>query len=552
MTYGENGSVIGPQNLPTTSAAPGVWSLGEIAESVRDGIWPAPFGGWFASWNPGIYTDTASGDKVATAKISLDSSDNIYISCTQYDTSASMACPAIAKVQSNGNGLVNNNKFEIGSGGTGYYSRLLNLTAAGTNLYISGDTKAFAASPNEWRAWRAKLNSSYAVQWFGDNGTTPAAGDGQMYKSPYDTYGSTNMGLKVAPNESYAIHVFYGYDNSFGGSAAYLPIMMPVDPATGNNLWQGGSNYYPVMIYANPVAFGSYPTGVGINNGRFAYVNRDFNTSYSGYNNQYGEDSNQFYNGWSGMQSARLAPVGSGGSFAGVYANSPKIGPYRATGTPGEYYWNGIFDVVGGTYTGNAYISKWDPYTGGYSGWSLGYRYAVNAADSPATPTQFDCASPPINDSTDTHCYFIVRDNGNTPSQSYLIKHDIANQTNIWQRKILVYRTADGTGVTNQAYFESLQIDSTDEYLYGIATLTTDSVDRNECIVFKLPTDGEGSATYTVGDYTIVYGASTATGTAGDILAFNTGALGQNQTSFSNTGTATTALTQPTETWTKG
>jgi hypothetical protein len=42
MSYGVNGSVIGPENAPTTSAASGVWSLGEVAESVRDGIWPEP------------------------------------------------------------------------------------------------------------------------------------------------------------------------------------------------------------------------------------------------------------------------------------------------------------------------------------------------------------------------------------------------------------------------------------------------------------------------------------------------------------------------------
>ena len=40
--YGENGSVIGPQNLPTSSAASGVWSLGEMAEASRDSIWPQP------------------------------------------------------------------------------------------------------------------------------------------------------------------------------------------------------------------------------------------------------------------------------------------------------------------------------------------------------------------------------------------------------------------------------------------------------------------------------------------------------------------------------
>ena len=42
MGYGENGSVIGPINTPTSSVASGVWSLGEVAEAVRDSIWPGP------------------------------------------------------------------------------------------------------------------------------------------------------------------------------------------------------------------------------------------------------------------------------------------------------------------------------------------------------------------------------------------------------------------------------------------------------------------------------------------------------------------------------
>jgi len=43
MSYGVNGGVIGPENAPTTSAASGVWSLGELAEAERDSLWPAPF-----------------------------------------------------------------------------------------------------------------------------------------------------------------------------------------------------------------------------------------------------------------------------------------------------------------------------------------------------------------------------------------------------------------------------------------------------------------------------------------------------------------------------
>ena len=537
MTYGENGSVIGPQNLPTSSAAPGVWSLGEIAESVRDGIWPAPFGGWFATWNPGIYTDT--GDASSSAQLSLDSSDNLYISCTTLDSSASMYTGAIAKVQSNGNGLVNNNRFDLESGGTQESCRLMGCEIAGNNLYISGDN-----IPNAY-AWRAKLNSSYAVQWFGDT-----AGDQQYVQSGQGTYANTDMKLYVSPNEGAAIHVYYGYQTAYAG---YNAIMMPIDPATGFNLnpTTSSTQYYPVQVHAQPGSLGGIITGFDMNDGRMAYIMRAYASSYGGYNVQYGETDRTIYNGQGSMQSARISPSGSGGSFSGVYANAPKIGPYRATGTPGEYLWNGLFDVVGGTYNGTLCISKWDPYTGGYSGWSLGYRYAINAADSPATPTQFDCTANPINDSTDTYTYFIARDNGNNPSQSYLFKHDVANQTNIWQRKILIYRTADGSTVQNAAYFRKIAIDSSDEYIYGIATITTNSIDRQECVVFKLPTDGDGEATYTVGDYTIVYGASTATGTAGDIFAFNTGAEQANQITHVSSGTLTQTVTQPTATWTK-
>ena len=42
MSYGSNGSVIGPENAPTTAAASGVWSLGELAEAERDSLWPSP------------------------------------------------------------------------------------------------------------------------------------------------------------------------------------------------------------------------------------------------------------------------------------------------------------------------------------------------------------------------------------------------------------------------------------------------------------------------------------------------------------------------------
>ena len=49
MTYGSNGSIIGPDNVPTSDSAPGVWSLGEIAEARRDGVWPEVYNAPVAS-----------------------------------------------------------------------------------------------------------------------------------------------------------------------------------------------------------------------------------------------------------------------------------------------------------------------------------------------------------------------------------------------------------------------------------------------------------------------------------------------------------------------
>ena len=40
--YGENGSVVGPQNLTSNAVANGVWTLGEMAEAQRNGTWPNP------------------------------------------------------------------------------------------------------------------------------------------------------------------------------------------------------------------------------------------------------------------------------------------------------------------------------------------------------------------------------------------------------------------------------------------------------------------------------------------------------------------------------
>jgi len=537
MSYGTNGSIIGPDNVPTLIAAPGVWSLGEIAEAERDGVWPAPFGGWFASWDPGVSSDV--GDATQSGQITLDTSDNIYISAVCNDSSAGAYTSAIAKVQSDGNALVNNYQFNILESSVQKNTRLMGLVAAGTNLYISGDeiTTGYA--------WRAKLNSSYAVQWFGDSG-----GDKQNVQSGQPSYANTDMKLYVSPNEDIGIHLYYGYYSSYG---SYQAIMQPIDAATGYKLYPDSfaGNCYPVMPQSYPTSVAQYISGFAMNTGRMAYIQSSYHSSYGPNNVQFGEADEYIWTGWAGMASARFATGGSSAGW-GAYSSAPKICAYQTTGTPGIYLWNAVMGVTGGTYSGDAYFSFWDPYTGGYSGWSKGTRYTVNASDSPATPTGLTIECPPVNDSTDTYCYFVLKDNATGPSQHYLVKHDIANQTAIWQRKILIYKTAHGITGYDVPYIQSMAIDSTDENVYGIfSSMTINTAPCVESIVFKLPTDGTGAATYVAGDYTITYGTSNMTVTSGDILDFGTGAAGNSYTSFANSGTLTTSTSTPTATWDK-
>ena len=81
--------------------------------------------------------------------------------------------------------------------------------------------------------------------------------------------------------------------------------------------------------------------------------------------------------------------------------------------------------------------------------------FEVNAADSPATPTEISPQGMAIK-SDDATVYMLMRDNGNTPGQQYLVSFDpdTSSSTVNWQNKILVYRTADGSSVQNYCYFQ--------------------------------------------------------------------------------------------------
>ena len=77
----------------------------------------------------------------------------------------------------------------------------------------------------------------------------------------------------------------------------------------------------------------------------------------------------------------------------------------------------------------------------------------------------FNCDCAPINDYNGLHL-FISRDNGSTPTQNYLFKHDVANQANVWQS--WVYKTADGSSGKQRLFPKAQQSTPLTMFNYGM------------------------------------------------------------------------------------
>ena len=503
MTYGENGSVIGPQNLPTTSAAPGVWSLGEIAEANRDGIWPAPFGGWIGQFTSGISGGTTAGFGVMCG---LNSNNDLWVGYTQNNSGTSTV--ALAKI-TNAGALSSTHSFSLGS--INNYMGRMTVPSGATDVYVSGYAQVGGGNP---ASYRIKLNDSMAVQWFGYNSS-----DQFGYRdSTNATYENTSMGIYVSKDGTKGIHAPYGYVTSY---SSYNYFCDPFDPADGEE-WAAG--YSPLMNISGSGAtsLGAYFRACQINGSNMAGIDRQYNAGTGGYNSLIFKSDNQISGGiGSPFVAYALVTAGSG------YPGTPKMPPYGYNTAANVDRYPFVTQIVGGTYAGKSLFARWNHAT--LAGqFDQQTTFTVNAADSPVTPTELNVNAAAIK-SDDATVYLLFRDNGNTPGQQYLMSFapDASSSSVNWQNKILVYRTADGSSVNNYCYFQNLEIDSTDEFLYFAGNLTTNSIDRNEVLVFKLPTDGSGTGTWTVGDYTVVYEASNIT------VANDSGVL----STYSNPGT---------------
>jgi|MDSV01.1.fsa_nt_gb hypothetical protein len=159
MSYGTNGSVIGPDNVPTggsTGVASGVWSLGEMAEAVRDSIWPAPAQGGY-EWISGYTLNSTGASSYNFSSIPATyASLQIRIGLTPFSSYGQAV-----GIQQNGNtttymfnGLLTYSSTETEFGNNSfaepYVSNDPGASAAGVGLYditkytLAGHTKTYS------------------------------------------------------------------------------------------------------------------------------------------------------------------------------------------------------------------------------------------------------------------------------------------------------------------------------------------------------------------------------------------------------------------------
>ena len=304
MTYGENGSVIGPQNLPTTSAAPGVWSMGEVAEAQRDGIWPNPTDG-FMLWMGNFDGDTTTqGDLYFRQLTPMDSSDAKFYM----------------------NGQINNGYLPAPTSFT--YQAVINDT----------DLTPISSSQKQLKTTSPAANTS-----------TNSSQYNQDYVDSSDNFfGCFNQG-SVASAYSFANSVFYQTDSSY--NLVWRVAM------TKNNQNTGQTSWYPYRSGNYMLAQCSAPTGQPAHYGKLIALFRANVSSSSSWPQDFYYVTNTraaSYDPWSGLDAYRGLDDGndaySYGMWSGYAAGvqGPLISKWAGPGSALSYSWNRFITASGG------------------------------------------------------------------------------------------------------------------------------------------------------------------------------------------------------------
>ncbi len=496
MTYGENGSVIGPQNLPTSSAAPGVWSLGEIAESVRDGIWPAPDN----ITKFGLLTlPTGKYPKAEAMVIDLDTSGNPVVMLPNYQ-------------------FGNNYIVEIDKSSWAF-TYMRDYTTAGSSV----GWMQFGINPSD--------NSMIAFG-MASNGTSSMlmvnlayiVKSGSTGWDDFQRYGTSNDGYFLGSMGGFP----WTYQNySEGGRVTFKPAADY--PITTDDYyfdcggrWTTGSPYYARFgVYVNDNAVAPTINGYAFNND-------------SGYNGRSA--------GACGMVGTSAAVWGMDSTYWGRFvlvthtiSSSGSNNNYTNSAT--GFSMDG-FDINGKTRIGNEGHTGTQRMPGGFgdpnqiaiqseNGGDLKIGMFSQGADSEwaaprkITPTTFGNDAYPMNtgpivSNDGVYVYSAwASNNSDASDRGWIIiaSHLVADGTLQWQNRLTWADANEGTNTRfNYGSMKLMTTDSADDSLVLTSQLyqTTSPSFREQVPIIRLRTDGMGHGTYNF----------TETGSAGGAISF--------------------------------
>lgn len=494
--YGDNGSVIGPANTPTSSAASGVWSLGELAEAERDSIWPAPD----AITKFGLLTLPVSSHYPSTFRTIID--------C---DTSGN---PVVLIP----NGSTGNNYIVEINKSTWAFTYMRDYTLTGTgNIQLdqmginpSDNSMIIIGTSNNGTGGMVVPNIGYLVK----TGST-GWDDFQRYGTSNDGYFQGSMGGWP-----------YSYQNyTEGGRIAFKPAAG--SPSSSDDLyfsaggrWTSSSQYFTRFgVYYNDNA--SAPT---INGYLFQNDPSSLNSRGMGTCGMVGTSSAVCL----GMSTYWNQPVLIGYTVSGTgsnnnYGNAPQGGVMSNFGVNlktrlGPESHNGSQRVSGG----NNHVVIC-----GESGGDLHTaRVEVNAPPSmqwnrKITPSTFGSSAYPTNTggivSTDgTKCYEAwasANSDGTNRGWMIIACRNFSTGAIVWQNRLTWADASEGTNTNFQGGDMKLgTTDSTDDTLYLVPVMyqTTSPSYINKVPIIRLRSDGGGQGTFNFSE----------TGAAGGAISF--------------------------------
>ena len=222
ISAGKAWSRIGAEVAPTSSAASGVWQIGEVAENVGAGTWPAPMEAYEL-----LSTTTLSG---TTDTISLTSIPQDYRDLKMVVRAAHRHLYGeFAFVQLNGDSTGGNYRLY-------YYGST--ASGASTGLYeaVHFATSATRMPNGDWpkgSSSRGSVNERNAAEFHIPNYTAPSATSGTgVYCF------ASGMNNIASPNNS---QFFQWSGLTWNGTAAVASINIYATQTTANYLFQPGT-----------------------------------------------------------------------------------------------------------------------------------------------------------------------------------------------------------------------------------------------------------------------------------------------------------------------